>query len=49
MVQDLYEIGVPVDNSIEGYFEELQNSIAPQLLKFMVFMKTLGDNPEDSE
>ena len=49
MVQDLYEIGVPVDNSVEGYFGELQNSIAPHLLKFMKFIKTLGDNPEDSK
>ena len=49
MVQDLYEIGVPVDTSVEQYFEEVQNSIAPQLLKFMEFLKNFGDNPQDSE
>ena len=49
MVQDLYEIGIPVEDQVEQYFSEIQNAIAPKLLKLMDYLKNLGDSPEDSE
>lgn len=49
MIRDLYEIGVPIDDKVSEYIDNLKNAIAPQLLKFMEFLKHFGENSEDSE
>ena len=49
MVQDLYEIGIPVDDQVEQYFGEIQNAIAPKLLKLMEYLKNIGEDPQDLE
>lgn len=42
MVSDLYEIGYPIDDKVNGFFEDMQTKIDPALMRFVDFLR--GDS-----
>lgn len=39
MVQDLYEIGFPIDENITAFFADMESKVDPAVLKFLEFMR----------
>ena len=49
MIQDLYELGYPVDAKLGEFFVAVEDKLEPALLKFLQFMRNDFQEPQDSE
>lgn len=49
MIQDLYELGYPVDAKLSEFFVAVEDKLEPALLKFLQFMRNDFQEPQDSE
>jgi hypothetical protein len=49
MIQDLYELGYPVDAKITEFFAAMEDKLEPALLKFLQFMRNDFQEPQDTE
>ena len=49
MIQDLYELGYPVDAKLSGFFVAVEDKLEPALLKFLQFMRNDFQEPQYSE
>ena len=44
MIRDLYEIGYPIDDKVQGFFDDMQTKISPALLRFVDFLRNGMDD-----
>jgi hypothetical protein len=49
MIQDLYELGYPVDAKLSEFFVAVEEKLEPALLKFLQFMRNDFQEPQDTE
>lgn len=49
MIQDLYELGYPVDVKLGEFFVAVEDKLEPALLKFLQFMRNDFQEPLDME
>jgi hypothetical protein len=49
MIQDLYELGYPVDAKLSEFFVAVEDKLEPALLKFLQFMRNDFQEPQDTE
>ena len=49
MIQDLYELGYPVDAKLGEFFVAVEDKLEPALLKFLQFMRNDFEEPQEEE
>ncbi len=50
MIQDLYEIGYPVESKIMEFFDEVETKLDPALLRFLHFLRNgFEGTPQDDD
>ena len=49
MIRDLYEIGYPIDDQVQEFFEDMQTKIPPELLRLVDFLRNGMDGDFEDE
>lgn len=50
MIQDLYEIGYPVESKIVEFFDEVETKLDPAILRFLHFLRNgFEGTPQDDD
>ena len=49
MIQDLDELGYPVDAKLGEFFVAVEDKLEPALLKFLQFMRNDFEEPQEEE
>lgn len=50
MIQDLYEIGYPVESKVAEFFDDVESKLDPAILRFLQFIRNGFDgNPQDDD